>query len=432
MNKEILRIAVPSILSNIIVPVLGLVDLTIAGHIGTASLIGAVSVGAMMFSLIYWNFGFLRMGTTGMTAQAFGAGDGKTVMLTLCRAVILALLIGLVIIALQCPLRWLLLVVIAPSDDVTMFAARYFDIIVWGAPASLATMALTGWFVGMKNSVFPLIVSVAVTFSNIVASLSFVFLFGMGFEGIPTGTLIAQWIGFALSVLFALTMMRRHGLAWRADGRQLISGLGRFFKVNSEILMRSICLMAVTLFFTSAGARSGDMVLAVNALFMQLHLFFSYFMDGFAYAAESLVGNFYGAGNVKSMRRCIKLIFRWGWLMAVLFSAVYGCFNGPVVELLADNDGVVRCAATYGGWIAVLPVVSMSAFVWDGVFVGLTATRQMLASLAGATVAFFAVCFLCPSSVGANHCLWLAFTVYLAVRGAILWLIYRRMPFGKQ
>ena len=425
MNKSILKIAVPAILSNVIVPLLGLVDLTIAGHIGDAVTIGAVSVGATMFSLTYWNFGFLRMGTSGLTAQAFGARDKRQMSVMLFRSVALALLLGIAIVALQSPIKWLLLAAISPSEAVHTHASQYFSIIIWGAPATLATMSLTGWFIGMQNSTDPLAGSMAVNAVNIVCSLCFVFAMRLGFIGIPLGTLAAQWCGFILSAFFAARMMRKDTLGYAPRVDEMLRGLGRFFSVNRDIFLRSLCVMAVMLFFTATGARSGNMTLAVNALFMQLYLLYSHFMDGFAYAGEALVGKYAGAADKHSLRRCVSHLFAWGWSLAAIFAFAYGIFNHEVMSLFSDKPEVVAFAAAYRWWIALAPIAGMAAFIWDGVFVGLTATRQMLLSLAGATAAYFAIYFLSPFP-DTNSNLWTAFLTYLAVRGVILWLCFAR------
>lgn len=425
MNKSILKIAVPAILSNVIVPLLGLVDLTIAGHIGDAVTIGAVSVGATMFSLTYWNFGFLRMGTSGLTAQAFGARDRRQMSVMLFRSVALALLLGIAIVALQSPIRWLLLAAISPSEAVHTHASQYFSIIIWGAPATLATMSLTGWFIGMQNSTYPLAVSMVVNAVNIVCSLCFVFTMRLGFIGIPLGTLAAQWCGFILSAFFAARMMRKETLGYAPRINEMLHGLGRFFSVNRDIFLRSLCVMAVMLFFTATGARSGNMMLAVNALFMQLYLLYSHFMDGFAYAGEALVGKYAGAADKRSLRRCVSHLFAWGWSLAAIFAFAYGVFNHEVMSLFSDKPEVVAFAAAYRWWIALAPIAGMAAFIWDGVFVGLTATRQMLLSLAGATAVYFTIYFLFPLA-DANDCLWTAFLAYLAVRGVILWFCFAR------
>ena len=418
MNRRILGIALPAIVSNIAVPLLGLMDITIAGHLGAAAFIGAVSVGAMMFNFIYWNFTFLRMGTSGMTAQAYGRHDSEEQRIVLVRATSLALLLGLVIVVAQFPLRQLILWIIAPGEEVRHLAETYFDICVWGAPAILATNSITGWFIGMQDSVRPMATSIFVNVLNIAVSLLCVYVLRTGFSGIAIGTLAAQWGGLLL-LLFFVSRTDSGRLRW-ADiirGIRLLKGAGRFFRVNRDIFLRSLCLMSVTLFFTSAGARSGDLILAVNALIMQFFVIFSYFMDGFAFAGEALAGKYAGAKDAFGLKRCVKNLWMWGCTMAIVFAVLYGFFGTTAFSLLTDNAAVRECAYDYRWWTAVIPLVGVGAFVWDGVYIGLTATRHMLYALGIALVAFFATFFLCPAA-DANNRLWAAFIIYLAARSA--------------
>lgn len=443
MNRRILQLALPSIVSNIVVPLLGLMDLTIAGHLGATSFIGAIAVGAMMFNLTYWNFGFLRMGTSGMTAQAFGRGDTSEAFRVLVRAATLGTLLGLVIIVLQFPLQWLLLLAIGPSAEVTELARSYFYICVWGAPAMLATMSLSGWFLGMQNSVYPMTVSIFVNILNITASLACVFLLDMGFRGVAVGTLVSQWGGLLLSLFMMTRLIRRHGIrlpqsdtgsrsaAWM---RMLdVADMGKFFTVNRDIFLRSLCLMLVTLFFTSAGARRGDLTLAVNALIMQLFVLYSYFMDGFAFASEALAGRYTGERNATELRRCIRGLFLWGTVVMAVFALAYGLAGNEIMALLTDDRNVVQHAADYRWWSVVIPIVGMGAFIWDGVYIGLTATRQMLIALLSATIAFFGLYYglslLSPDGFLAdpNNILWISFIAYLFTRSAAQSLMAPRL-----
>ena len=432
MHRRIFAIAVPAIVANIVVPLLGLLDLAIAGHIGATAMIGAVAVGATMFNLTYWNFGFLRMGTSGMTAQAFGRNDRMDCASLFVRSSIVATAIGMAIVVLQVPLRELLLSAIEPSSNVRVLVVRYFGICVWGAPALLATMSISGWFVGMQNSVYQMIVSISVNVTNIIASLLLVFVFDAGFVGIAVGTLIAQWVGALLAFALAVRLARRHGLPQFRVSRDSFAGMGRFFKINTHIFLRSLCMMAVMLFFTSAGARSGDTVLAVNALIMQLFVVYSYFMDGIAYAGEALCGRYYGEGNRGMLRASVRGLFVWGAVVMCLFSAVYALAGGALTRLLTTDATVVAAFSDYRMWAGAIPIAGMAAFVWDGVFIGLTATRQMLVSLAFSSAMFFAAYFgivACVSTdIGsANNVLWLAFVVYLASRGIAQTVLYRRI-----
>ena len=428
MNRRILQLALPSIVSNIVVPLLGLMDLTIAGHLGATAFIGAIAVGAMMFNLTYWNFGFLRMGTSGMTAQAFGRGDTAEAFRVLVRAATLGTLLGLAIIVLQFPLQWLLLLAIGPSPEVTELARSYFYICVWGAPAMLATMSLSGWFLGMQNSVYPMTVSIFVNILNITASLACVFLLDMRFLGIPTGTLIAQWTGFLLNIAFCLRIMRRYSipLPFHLDG--ILRDMRKFFSVNSDIFLRSLCMMLVMLFFTAAGARSGKTTLAVNAVIMQMFTLYSYFMDGFAYAGEAIAGKHVGAGNRKGLTDTVKALFLSGSGVMLAFTLLYGLAGNQVMGLITDDADVLHHASHYRLWSAAVPVAGMAAFIWDGIFIGMTASRQMLTTVFLASASFFVLYFGVHQIIpDPNNRLWLAFITYLAIRGIIQLLIYRRM-----
>lgn len=427
-DREILRIAVPSMVSNIIVPVLGMVDLAIAGHIGDACLIGAISVGATMLSLTYWNFGFLRMGTAGLTAQAYGGNKSIEISATLWRSLILALSIAAVILLCRLPLQWLLEEAIGGDARVRALSRSYYFVCIWGAPATLATMSLSGWFVGMQNTVIPMIIAISINCINIAVSALAVFVCDSGWVGIAVGTLAAQWSGLLLAVGCVLFVIRRHNLPLFPGFSAIKSGFSRFFTINRDIFLRSLCLMSVTLYFTAVGARLGGNVLAVNAIMMQLFLFYSYFLDGYAFAGEALVGRYRGSGNRRHEMMIVKRLFVHGVIVALVFTTVYCAFPGEIARLFTDDRAVVVGFVDYHLWIGAIPLVGLSAFLLDGVFVGLTATAKMLKSMAFAALTFFAVLFSLDKAIDANHCLWLAFTSYLFVRGMSLavdlWRLY--------
>lgn len=425
MSRDILRIAIPSIVTNITIPLLGLFDVGIAGHLGHASFIAAVSVGAMMFNLIYWNFGFLRMGTSGMTAQAYGRKDYAESALTLKRAVTFGLVSGLVIVAMQYPLQLLALWIIGPSTAVRKLAVTYFSIGIWGAPAALMMMGIKGWLLGMQDSKSPMYISVGVNVVNIGVSLIAVFVFKMGFPGIAVGTVTAEYLGLAASVLLV-----RGRQPWVVGELQRhrgfnIKGSGRFFKVSGDIFLRSFMLMIVNLAFVTIGARSGDLILAVNALMMQLFTLFSYFMDGIAFAGEALVGKYEGQRNRKGLQRCVLMLFAWGAAITVVYTAAYVIFPHGIFQLLSSDVTVVTEAMRYHWWCVAIPVAGMAAFIWDGVFIGLTLTRYMAVAVLVAVVSFFAIYALAPVEVMGDHALWLAFVSYLALRGMVQTVQYR-------
>lgn len=425
IDREILRIALPAVVANITVPLLGLIDMSIAGHLGDAAFIGAMSVGATMFNLVYWNFGFLRMGTSGLTAQAYGRGDTSGAMSVLMRATLLATVIALCIIAMQYPLQWLALKVISPSSEVLHLAQRYFFVVVWGAPAILVMMAVKGWFLGMQDSQSAMRISICVDLVNVVASLVAVFVLRMGFMGIATGTLVAEYVALAYSVYL---LRSKHGASLRAiDLRQVLRGgnLRGFMSVNADIFVRSFCLMLVTLCFISVGARSGNLTLAVNSLIMQLFILFSYSMDGIAFAGEALVGRYVGANDQEQLHRTVKRLFVWGGVVMIAYCIAYGGLPEVIFSLLTSDAEVVSTAVGYRWWCVAIPLASMAAFVWDGVFIGQTRTRGMLVTIVAASAMFFAICFLSPYPSG-NYRLWTAFITYLVMRSLVQTLLFLR------
>lgn len=423
-DRQILRIALPSIVSNITVPLLGLVDVAIVGHLGAPAYIGAIAVGGLMFNIIYWVFAFLRMGTSGMTSQAYGQRDLPEVMRLLLRSVGVAMAVALCFIVLQTPVRQAAFLLIQPSGEVARLAATYFHICIWGAPAMLGLYALTGWHIGMQNSRTPMLIAIVQNVVNIAASLALVYGCGLKVEGVALGTLIAQWAGLLTGLFLWARHYRRLWKYLRGCGHTLwqADALRRFFGVNRDIFLRTLCLVAVTLYFTSAGASQGEIILAVNTLLMQLFTLFSYVMDGFAFAGEALSGRHIGAQNRQAYRTTVRRLFGWGGAMAVLFTLVYALGGNAFLGLLTDDRQVIASAADYFPWAVAIPAAGIAAFIWDGVLIGATATRPMLLSMAVAAACFFAVYFGLRPIMG-NHALWLAFLLYLLMRGLVqTWL----------
>ena len=423
MNKKILQLAIPSIVSNITVPLLGLIDVAIVGHLGSAAYIGAIAVGGMLFNIIYWLFGFLRLGTSGMTSQAFGQRDLKEVTRVLLRAVGVGLFIALCLLLLQYPIRKIAFLLIDATPEVRELATVYFNICVWGAPAVLGLYGFAGWFIGMQNSRFPMFIAITQNVVNIVASLSFVYLLDMKIEGVALGTLIAQYAGFFMASLLWLRYYGRLKIAFR--WREIIgkTAMKRFFQVNSDIFFRTLCLVAVTTFFTSTGARQGDVVLAVNTLLMQLFTLFSYIMDGFAYAGEAMTGRYIGARNNTGLQRMIRLLFRWGWGLSLSFTILYMIGGQDFLGLLTNDTTVINAAGSYYYWVLAIPLAGFAAFLWDGILIGATATRLMLYSMLVASGMFFLIYYIFYALMG-NHALWMAFLIYLSLRGIMQWILW--------
>jgi MATE family multidrug resistance protein len=426
INKRILQIAVPSIISNITVPLLGLIDVTIVGHLGAAAYIGAIAVGGMLFNIIYWIFGFLRMGTSGMTSQAYGKHDLDEVARLLLRSVGVGLLIAIILVTLQYPIRKLAFTFIQTTEEVERLATLYFRICIWGAPAMLGLYGFAGWFIGMQNSRFPMYIAITQNIVNIAASLCFVYLFHMKVAGVAWGTLTAQYAGF----LMALLLWRRYygGLKKHVAWHEVLKkeAMLRFFQVNRDIFLRTLCLVIVTLFFTSAGAAQGEIVLAVNTLLMQLFTLFSYIMDGFAYSGEALVGKYVGANNQPALYRTVRQLFIWGVGLSTGFTLLYFFGGKSFLGLLTNEISVIREAENYFYWVLAIPLTGFAAFLWDGIFIGATATRQMFYSMLVASGSFFLVYYSLHEWMG-NHALWLAFIVYLSLRGIMQAALSRKI-----
>lgn len=425
IDRSILRLALPSIITNITVPLLGLVDLAIVGHMGSATYIGAVAVGSMTFNVIYWIFGFLRMGTSGMTSQALGRRDFTEVVRLFLRSLTVGLLVALGLLVLQKPLFHCAMAVISPSEDIVVHVRTYYNICIWGAPAMLCLYGITGWYIGMQNTRMPMCVSIMQNIVNIVASLGFVYAFGMKIEGVALGTLIAQYAGFITALLLFFVHYSRLRKYVSRVGIFTREAMKRFFTVNRDIFIRTLFLVSVNLFFLSAGAKQGAILLAVNTLLMQLFTLFSYVMDGFAYAGEAICGRLYGANNAQTFRSAIRHLFAWGIIMILLYTAVYAIGGQSFLSLLTNETTVLAASKPYFPWAVLIPVAGMAAFVWDGVFIGTTATRGMMISSILSALMFFAI-YLLMKPLWGNHALWFAFIIYLFSRGAIQTVLYKR------
>ena len=421
-----MRLAVPNIIANITIPLLGMCDSAIAGHLPSALYIGAVAVAAVIFNFIYWNFSFLRLGTGGFTAQALGKGDERETLFILLRALLTAFCAAAVLIACQTLIFKAAFYFIHATPETQTLAKDYFFIYIWSAPFALALFVFTGWFTGMQNAKAPMVISVCANVFNILCSLIFVFVFKMQIKGIALGSLAAQVFGFALALLI---WFKHYGrlkkyLSW--DFLRAKGAFAAFFKVNRDIFLRSAGLIAVTVFFTSASAAFGDSYLAANSLLMQFFLFFSYLMDGFAFAAEALSGKYYGAKDYGGLAQSIRCVFVWGVGLSAVFTAVYALFTAPVLGLLTDKAEVIAQALHFKYWAVLVPFAGFAAFLWDGVFVGITAAKQMRNSMLTAVGLFFALYF-GFYEVWGNNALWFAFICYLLTRGLMQWFLYTRL-----
>lgn len=447
MNKRILGLALPNIITNITVPLLGMVDMAIVGHL-SADHIGAIAIGAQIFNLIYWNFGFLRMGTSGFTAQAYGAKNFDETVRIFTRAIVIALAVASALLLLQWPISRLSLLIFQSSPHVLQLALTYFFVRIWAAPATLGLYAIKGWFIGMQNSRIPMWIAIFLNTVNILCSLIFVLVFHWDIRGVALGTVIAQYSGLALGLFFLLREMHRIKplITFNGDLHSLLrqslhwKELRRFFKVNGDIFLRTVCLATVFTFITAASGRISPQILAIDALLMQFFTLFSYIMDGFAYAGESLVGRYIGARDSGSLRLSVKLLLLWGLILTALFTFLYALGGQWFLQLFSDEPEVINGAIPYMFWTLIIPVCGFAAFLFDGIFVGATASRTMRNSMFIASAIFFLVYFglkqvasingiLSPQTW--NNILWTAFMAYLALRG-ILQALYLNKSVYKQ
>ena len=425
-TREILQIAVPSIVSNITVPLLGLIDAAIVGHLGATSYIGAIAVGGMLFNIIYWIFGFLRMGTSGMTSQAYGQKDEAESMRILARSIGVGMLIALALIILQYPIERIAFIFIKATPEVERLASLYFRICIWGAPAVLGLYSISGWCIGMQNSRYPMYIAITQNIVNILVSLVLVYAFHMKIEGVAIGTLIAQYSGLLMAIGLWSSHFKRL-LPYVQLHTLLAKGaIRRFFQVNRDIFFRTLCLVAVTMYFTSAGAAQGEVILAVNTLLMHFFTFFSYVMDGFAYAGEALVGKYLGANDRPALRQMVHQLFIWGIGLSVVFTLVYGIGGKEFLGLITNEQSVIAASSAYFYWVLAIPLAGFAAFLYDGIFIGATATRWMLRAMFIASVVFFLIYYGCRGVMG-NHALWLAFIIYLALRGIVQGFLGRKI-----
>ncbi len=422
MNKEILRLAIPNIISNISIPLIATVDTALMGRF-SALHIGAVGVGAMIFNFIYWNFGFLRMGTTGMTAQAFGQKDKTRITQLLGQALVVAGILAFIVLILQKPLGDASFYLMNIEGEQLTLVAKYFNIRIWAAPATLALYALMGWFFGLQNAIIPLILTVTINLVNILANFFFIYYLEMDVEGVAWGTVIAQYTGLLLGLFF---LFRRYSSYLKLLSNTTIlqiHALKQFLSINRDIFIRTLCLTFAFGFFYSQSATQGAMILAVNVILLQYLNWMSYAVDGFAYATESLVGKYKGANDEIKLNKTIRLNFIWGMGLAILFSLVYALFGEQFLYIFTDKSEVIAASIPYLFWMILLPILATPCYIWDGVYIGLTASKAMRNSMLLALGLYLMVHYSIISLWG-NHSLWGALLFFLFLRGLIQWLLY--------
>jgi len=417
VNRRILRLAIPNIISNVTIPLLGLVDLALMGHLDSEIFIGAVSLGTVIFNFIYWGFSFLRMGTSGFTAQAYGEKNTAESFHILSRAMLISTLIGLAILALQFPIEWISFHLINGSEEVETLAREYFRIRIWAAPATLGLYVLNGWFLGMQNAKYPMITSIAANVLNITLSYIFVKSFHLNATGVALGTVFAQYLGIVVGLSLFLKSYQPLIKHWSWAAVIDPKALKNFFQVNSDIFIRTFCVIFVFTFFTSKSAAINDHILAVNSILIQFLLFFAFFIDGFAYAGEALSGRYKGERNRNLFLRVTRLLFYWGGLLAFVFSLTYFVASNFILGLLTNQADLIATALDFRFWIVLTPIISFASFIWDGIYIGATASKEMRNSMLGASLLVFLPSYFLLQPVLGNHALWMAMMLFMLSRG---------------
>ncbi len=430
MNRRILRLAIPNILSNLSVPFLSIVDTAVVGHLENISHLGAIAIGGMIFNFLYLGLGFLRMGTSGLTAQAFGSEDDEEVMGVLGRALTVSISFAFILILFQYPISAAAFNIVDASGEVELFAKEYFAIRIFAAPATLSLYAFHGWFLGMQNAKYPLYLSLIVNLSNVAFNLFFIYSVGMKSDGVALGTVFAQWFGLAVAVFLYLKKYSKYNASLRLKRILNPERFKKFFSVNFDIFIRTVILIFVMSFFTAKSAQFGETVLAANTILMQLWMLIAYGVDGFAFSAESLVGNFIGAKEKANLKKVIQLTFYWALGLGAVVTFSYLLFNESILRIFTNNDEVISTALLYFIFVAVSPILNSISFIWDGIYIGATATRAMRNAMMASALFFFPLFYLLVGEYQ-NYALWIALVTFMAARGLSLTLLARRCIFER-
>ncbi|MGP1446282.1 MAG: MATE family efflux transporter [Candidatus Limimorpha sp.] len=429
MNKSILRLAIPNIISNITVPLLGIVDMMLMGHLDSVVYIGAIGLGGTIFSVLYSFFSFLRAGTTGFTSQAYGAENNVEISYSLYRSLSIALMATLIVLAIQRPVEWLSMKLLNGSDEVLRYTVEYYRIRIWAAPAVLCIYAFNGWYIGMQNTTIPMAIAILTNIVNIGLSVLFVNVFDMKVAGVALGTVIAQYAGLLMAVVFLLLEYRKHIVTIRRSILLQADKMQRFFKVNADFMIRSILLILTIAFFNNQSARLGDNILAVNMILMQLFYIFSFFTDGFAYAGEALVGKFTGARKPLELKKVVRLLLVWGFALSLPFMLLYWAFPDTFIRLISNQSDLVTQARPYRVYMVLIPLITFAAFIWDGIYIGATASKAIRNTMLLASLLVFLPAWSLLMPIYGNHGLWMAFLLFMLARGVSMSLMARNAIF---
>lgn len=426
VHADVWRLAGPMILSNLTIPTLGMVDTAVVGHLSEPYYLGAVAIGGLIFSFIYWAFGFLRMGTTGQIAQAHGRADHSETRSTLVRAALLALLLSLLLIVLQGPIHWLAMGLLDASSEVEHYAGEYYFIRIWSAPATLFSYVLIGWFLGMQNARGPLYLLLVINITNIMLDLLFVWGLGMDVDGVALASVIAEYLGVFVGLWLVARELKKYPGQWLRQQILDAAKLGQMLVLNHNIFIRTVCLIFSFAFFTAQGARYGDVVLAANAVLMNFQTFMAYGLDGFAHAAEALVGKAIGQRDKSQFKRAIHTAAVWSIGISVCFVLLYALFGKMLINLLTDIEDIRNVAYLFLPWLVISPVLSVWSYLYDGIFIGGTRSVEMRNAMLISTFLCYLPAWYLFQPLG-NHGLWAALIVFMIARGITMAISYRSL-----
>ncbi len=426
MNKKILHLAIPNIIANLAVPLLSSVDTALVGHLDGVYYIGAVSIGSMIFNFIYWGFGFLRMGTTGLSAQALGGKDNGEVLHILLRALAVAMLAACLLILGQWLIEDISFYLINATADVERYARSYFRIRIWAAPATLGLYAFTGWYLGMQNARYPLYITIFANVANVIFDIWFVNYAGMYSDGVAWGTVAAQYLGLILAILLFIKKYKNYLGFYKRTALLHPEKIKAFFMLNRDIFIRTISLLFVFSFFTAKSAELGDDLLAANTILMQLWMIFSFGIDGFAFAAESLIGKAIGAGDRDSLRKTIRYIFLWGSGLGLLFSIIYALGAATILGFFTNNSALIRLCLSYMGWTIAAPFINSFCYIWDGIYIGATASKAMRNTMLFSVFVTFLPLFYLGRYLAGNHGIWAAMLIFMGMRWLTMQLLAKK------
>ncbi|MCC9622506.1 MATE family efflux transporter [Thalassospira sp. MA62] len=425
-DRRVLALTLPIIVSNVTVPLLGAVDTAVVGHLDSPHYIGAVAVGALIFSYVFWGFGFLRMATTGLTAQAYGRRDANGVRAVFARAALIAVTVGLAIMVLQWPIVETAMYLVAPTPAVEGAARDYFHIRIWAAPATLMQYCMLGWLLAMRDSRAVFIFQVVLNSLNMILDILFVQGFGWDVKGVAGATVIADYSGVMLGWFLMQPHLKRLGGSWRGIGLLDRGELAKLMKINGDIFVRTMALTSGFAIFTSFSARFGEVTLAANTVLLNFMMFGSFALDGFALAAETLVGQAYGANKRAQFLWAVRKTTVWGIISAVVMTAIFAGAGPWIVDGLTSIPEVRNASYEYLVWAVILPVTGVMGFQLDGVFLGATQTRQWR-NMMLVTIGIYAVIAWGAMMAQSNHLLWVSFNAMFLLRGLTLAVLFPRI-----